>query len=259
MTSVTVPASVEYVRPEGSAALILLHLVPGVAALVAYVGFASIMAVNSWPNILALASASVLVEAPTAWAVMIVRERAAGRPLRFRSLFPWNQRLRWTTYAFVGIPVALFSLVVIAALSPVAESALLDTLFPWIPQWFVLRSDPAALVSISRGVLLGVWAMTFLMALVGGGTQELYFRGYLLPRMRHLGPKAALLNAAGFAVFHLIAPWSWGVFFLVALPWSLVTWWKRSVRLALFAHVAMLLLQWAGLTALVFGLVSIPG
>lgn len=258
MPSVTAARPMVPVRPETAGRLAVLHLAPGIAAFAAYAAFARVTAVNSWPSILALAFASVLVEAPTAWLLMVARERAGGKSVSVSSLFPWNRPVRWSTYAFIGGPIMLFSLMTMAALNPVMESSLIHTVFSWVPDWFVLRGDPAALLVQSEGVRLILWVMALLMAVVGGGTQELYFRGYLLPRMEFLGARAPWLNAAGFAVFHLIAPWSWGVFFLVALPWSLLAWWKRSVRLVLFVHLGMLMLQWAILTVIVFGFVSIP-
>jgi len=112
---------------------------------------------------------------------------------------------------------------------------------------------------LSRGMLLALWGLMLVaMVLVGGFTQELYARGFLLPRTEHLGKWAPAYNALMFAIFHLIAPWDWPAFFLMTIPWAYLVWWRRSVRIGLFIHVGMLTLQWLGLTLLVLGLAPAP-
>ena len=44
----------------------------------------------------------------------------------------------------------------------------------------------------------------------------------------------------------------------MVLPWAYLVWWKRSVKLGLFVHVGMLVLQWLGMTMMMFGLVPVP-
>ena len=122
-----------------------------------------------------------------------------------------------------------------------------------------MRPGPAMFASLSRELVFILWGLMLLgMVLLGGFTQELYSRGFLLPRMAHMGKIAPAYNALLFAVFHLIAPWNWLGFFLMTLPWAYMVWWRRSSKIGLFIHVGMLALQWVGMTMVLFGVVPMP-
>jgi len=239
---------------------ILLHLLPGVPLVVGYFIFAAVLARFGLPNILALMLTTILVEVPVIWWLLIrLGRRESDGSVDWRALFPWRRSVPVWQILLVGLPLIVFSMLMIAGVGPAVEDVIRPTLFGWVPDWFVLRPDPAMFATMSRELALATWVLTlFGLALLGGVTQELYFRGFLLPRMNHHGSWAPALNALLFAVFHLTSPWSWPAFFVMVLPWAYVVRWKESVQLGLFIHVGMLLLQWLGMTLLLFGLVELP-
>jgi len=53
-----------------------------------------------------------------------------------------------------------------------------------------------------RGVLVA------LNVILGPLVEELYFRGYLLPRLHRFGIWAPLINISLFAAYHLWKPWT---------------------------------------------------
>ncbi len=71
--------------------------------------------------------------------------------------------------------------------------------------------------------------------------EELYFRGFLLPRMERLGFWAPVLNVALFSVYHLWAPSLTDQFLRVAgyLPVVFLVWWKRDIRIAIVVHCSL--------------------
>ncbi len=237
-----------------------LQLVPGLCSLPVFGLLAWVLSGQGLPNIFALALTILLVEVPVTWWIMIRRvRRETGGRFSFAEAFPWFGPVPWWQYLLIGIPLVLFSMAMIAGIGPRIEAVLLQSAFAWVPDWFLMRPDPQMFTTLSRPALLTLWALMLVsMVVLGGVTQELYARGFLLPRSVRMGPLAPAFNALLFAVFHLIAPWSWPVFFVMVLPWAYVVWWRRSVRLGLFIHVGMLGLQWLGMTALVFGLVKAP-
>ncbi len=244
--------------PLGRAAL--LQVLPGVPTLLAYVVLAAILVPRGWPNILALMLAVLLAEVPVSWTIMVRQvRRESERRFTLADAFPWRERIPFWVYLVVGVPLVLLSMIMIAAVGPAIDRALLAGPFGWVPEWFAMRPDPELFATLPRGRVHVIWALMLVsFVLVGGVTQELYSRGFLLPRMAGLGAGAPALNAALFAMFHLVAPWSWPAFFLMTLPWAYVVWWRRSVKIGLFIHVGMLFLQWLLLTALAFGIVEPP-
>jgi uncharacterized protein len=81
--------------------------------------------------------------------------------------------------------------------------------------------------------------------------EELYFRGFLLPRLSPLGPWAPLLNAVLFSLYHLWLPWQNLSRILLILPLAYCVWWKRNLYLGILAHCAINVLGWTLTFALV--------
>jgi hypothetical protein len=235
-----------------------LHLAPGVVSLLGYVVLARVVTAFGLPNLLGLMLTTLLVEAPVIWWLMARLIRSEGGALRWRDLFPWDERVSLGWYLTVGPVALIWGMVMISGVAQAVGAAVVEPYFGWLPDWFVMRMDPDTLLAQPHGVLVALWLTSIVMAVVAGSTQELYFRGYLLPRMTHLGRTAPVVNAFLFGVFHVIVPWNWIPFFLGTLPWSYLMWWKKSIRLTLFIHVGMLLFQSLMMALVVFGVAPMP-
>ena len=243
-----------------SRSLIAIHLLPGVPTALAYGVLSALMVPRGLPNMLALMLAILFVEVPVMWTIIVrqVRRETGGR-FTLRDAFPWRTSVPIWLYLVIGLPVIILSFVVIGALGPVMERIIQEGIFAWVPAWFVMRPAPNMFTTLSQSTLITLWAFGLIgMTIAGGLTQELYFRGFLLPRIAHLGGAAPVVNAALFAIFHLIAPWGWPTFFLASLPWAFLVYWRRSVKIGLFCHVGMLFIQWLMMPLLVWGIVSLP-
>jgi hypothetical protein len=188
-----------------------------------------------------------------------VNQETGGR-FSFADAFPWRRKVRPWVYLLIGLPVIGLSTALMLGLLRPLSDLLLQTFFTWLPGWLVLDFSPEEVAHLPRSVMLAMWAMSVVVfTLIGGFTQELYARGFLLPRIAHMGPLTApTWNAAACAVLHLAAPWNWPSFFLASLIWAVLVWQTRSVKIGLFAHVGMLAVQSAGLSLFVLGVVSPP-
>lgn len=255
MSATTAPVPT---NPQALRHVAALHLAPGAVSLVGYLVLARVVTAFGLPNLLGLMLTTLLVEAPVIWWLMARLIRREGRALRWRDLFPWDERVSLGWYLTAGPLALILGMFMISGVAPAVAAAVVDPYFGWLPDWFVMRMEPDALFAQPQGVLVALWITSVVMAVVAGSTQELYFRGYLLPRMTHLGRSAPVVNALLFGVFHMIAPWNWIPFFLGTLPWSYLMWWKKSIRLALFVHVGMLLFQSLMMALVVFGIAPVP-
>ena len=87
------------------------------------------------------------------------------------------------------------------------DSFMLQHVFAWWPKW--LMPDYATLTQGSTTLLITGIILTQLFGnIVGPTIEELYFRGYLLPRMAQYGRFALILNGALFALYHFWSPWN---------------------------------------------------
>jgi hypothetical protein len=67
--------------------------------------------------------------------------------------------------------------------------------------------------------------------------EELYFRGFLLPRLpEKLGWGAPLVHSLLFALYHIWSPWMFLARTVALLPLIFVVRWKKNLLLAILAH-----------------------
>ena len=84
-------------------------------------------------------------------------------------------------------------------------------------------------------------------------TEELYFRGYLLPRMSQLGRWAPLLNVVLFSLYHFWSPWQFFSRIAGVTPVAYAVWWKENVYLGVVVHVLLNTIGVITVMALVVG------
>lgn len=100
-------------------------------------------------------------------------------------------------------------------------------------------------------LVLVVMTITLLLNILA---EEIYFRGWLLPKMQILGKWSWVVNGFLFAVYHTFQLWLFPVIFVVSLATTLTVYLSKSILPAFVTHiVANFLLGIVGIIALVFG------
>ena len=84
--------------------------------------------------------------------------------------------------------------------------------------------------------------MPSIRGLAGPIVEELYFRGYLLPRMGYAGRWAPLLHSFLFGLYHIWTPWMFLTRTLGMLPLVYAVRW-RNLNLAIIVHVLVNMLD----------------
>lgn len=67
--------------------------------------------------------------------------------------------------------------------------------------------------------------------------EELYFRGYLMPRISRYGKWTPLMGGMLFALYHLWQPFSFMIVFLLGSVLAFMMWWQRDIRLAVSLRI----------------------
>lgn len=89
----------------------------------------------------------------------------------------------------------------------------------------------------SDGKLIATLVLQLLvLTLIGPIVEELFFRGFLLSRMKWLGNLGVLLNTLLFSLYHLWSPWLIVTRLVAMLPLYWVVYKKDSVKLAILVH-----------------------
>lgn len=234
---------------------VFLHLAPGIA-LTAFVLLAGPV-VEAWgfPSVFALFIGIPLVIVPVELGTLLVHAKRAtgsfslGRTVLYRERVPVRRLVPMTIGLF-----AWFAAFLVLA-TTVLDEWIATRFFGWVPDAILRFSavDQAGESAPLAAVIVLIVVAVVFNGIVGPVTEELYFRGYLLPRIDRLGRWAPALNTVLFSLYHLWTPWQNLTRIIGLLPTVWLSWRKRSTQLAIAVHVTINLVFLLGLMALVIG------
>jgi membrane protease YdiL (CAAX protease family) len=236
---------------------IALHLVPGILIVVAYQLLAEpfVQAIG-YPIFLAWAVALVIVLFPLMAGLLWLGHQRNGR-VSLRGVVAYLDRPipRGRVTAMIA-GLIVWMTVVSLALTPL-DNIVFEKLFTWIPFEGAGGSATTYLDGYSHSLL--VTTMLISLPLTGFTLpliEELYFRGFLLPRIAHLRAGAPILNTVLFAVYHFWAPWTILSKLVFMFPAIWLVHRKKDLRLSIGMHPGTtLLMATIGTLALLLGVV----
>jgi uncharacterized protein len=229
------PDQPNFVEQLSARRLIALHLIPGALVTVGFVLFAPLVKAVGLPPIAALLAAILFVLVPVELGLVLrtVRRDGGAAALPYRR---WLGLREW----FWLIPVLIVAAFVGFGVHRLGEPWLIAHLFGWLPQWFVFPIPLGGIHDYSAESWIATLCAFFVLnGVIGPVVEELYFRGFLLPRMERLGRWAPLVNASLFSIYHFWSPWQIVARILGIGPMVYAVRWKRSVYLGMAVHCAL--------------------
>jgi membrane protease YdiL (CAAX protease family) len=224
----------------GLGRLLVLHLLPGALITVFYFLFVPVVEGLGYPPIMSLLVAVLAVLTPFELGYLLWLGKQKHGRYTLKDVVLYREALPWWQYV-VWIPLLLAWSFVWFGLLRGVDLWLADNLFAWMPAYALPMGMNEQLVSHSQQVLL----VTFLVALAMNGVlgplvEELYFRGYLLPRMAHYGAwGATLLNVVLFSLYHFFSPWQNVTRIVAIFPMVYLVQRKRNIYLSIFTHTLL--------------------
>jgi hypothetical protein len=214
---------------------LFLHLAPGVLIFLFYLASAPLLMARGYPPVAAMLLAIAIVAIPLELGELIRRGLRQNGRLSLRGVVTLRGRMpAWQVLVFT-LGFLLAALLISAAASPI-DNLLASALSGWLPGWFFLQRIESY-AGYSRSVLQTVLIVNLLLnGLAAPLVEELYFRGFLLPRLAGLGRWAPLVNALLFTLYHFWQLYAYPSIFLTLLPLIWLTWRKQNIYLAIFGH-----------------------
>jgi membrane protease YdiL (CAAX protease family) len=116
---------------------------------------------------------------------------------------------------------------------PPYELKLWGELFNFIPDWFWLNKLVLSEIPYLK--------LTFILVFICNGflgpvVEEIYFRGYLLPRMQKFGKLAPLVNMLLFSIYHFHTPYQNITRMLAVTPMVYSVWLNKDIRIGMIVH-----------------------
>jgi uncharacterized protein len=231
---------------------VLLHLLPGAALTVFIVTVAPAVRSAGLPIVFALFAGIGLVIVPIELGILFAHAKRTTGSFSLRSTVVYRERI--PTRRLVAVTIGLFAWFTawLVLATAVLDEWIAERFFAWIPDailQFSMVDQAGESAPTSALVVLVVVAFVF-NGVVGPVTEELYFRGFLLPRIDRYGRWAPVLNTVLFSLYHFWTPWQNLTRIIGFLPLSWLAWREHSTQVAMAAHVTINLVFLLGLAAM---------
>ena len=232
---------------------IVLHLLPGAVATLIYVVIEGPVTSLGLPPLAAFLIVIALVIIPFELGLLLRAARQHNGTFSLDGVVLYRERIPARDWAWL-VPVLVVAAFLGFGLLAVIEPAIQSALFGWLPDWFRNLIDFNTINAYSRGVWIGTLAAYFALNVFAGPiVEELYFRGYLLPRIDRFGRWAPLINTVLFSVYHFWSPWQIITRIIGVGPFVYAVWWKRNIYLGMVVHVLLNLLGVSLVAAMILG------
>lgn len=221
-----------------STQMIVLHLLPGTLAMLFMLIAGSLFArIGLFPSMPVLFTfvAPVLILMQLGF-LYYKGKQLNGKFSLQRIVLYRNKSIPWVKTIVWSLPLFAWIAVVWYVIKPPINGFFIEHFFRWMPAYFFDEYFLKNLNQYSPAMLGTLGVLFTLSTSFGGAVEELYFRGYLLPRMESLGSWAPLVNSVLFSLYHFWSPWEGVVRLIAMLPWFYAVWHTRNIYLALLVH-----------------------
>ena len=221
-------------RQLSKTSAIVYHLYPGVLITLFFILVTPYFINNGLPPQLSMLVAIVMVVVPIIY-FHLYKAKQKEELGRIKDLFSHTQKLANRKAILYTLGLIVFAFLVYGLMQPLNE-VITDKFLFWLPDWYQVRDFSG----YSRNIIL----LTLVLNLVLNGilapvAEELYFRGYLLPRMETWGKMAPIVNAVLFSLYHFWQPQIYLTLIIALVPLSFLTWKTKSLKLAIYAHCGL--------------------
>jgi membrane protease YdiL (CAAX protease family) len=220
---------------------VVLHLLPGAIFTVFVAVVASTLDSRGVEPVFVLFGSIGLVLVPLELGYLAVEARRTTGSWSPLAVVNFRERVSGKRLALLTAALATWFLAALIVSIVVLDEWLAENVFAWMPE--VLRGF--AVVDESDEEAAGAAIVAFLLialafnGIAGPVTEELYFRGHLLPRLQRYGRGAPIINTVLFAVYHFFSPWRYPAIIVGFLPITWMVWRMRSVYVGIAAHVTI--------------------
>jgi membrane protease YdiL (CAAX protease family) len=215
---------------------IILHLLPGVVFLAVWFLVAPL--VQRWGLPLAIAGSLAILfgQLPLVLGILLYQSRKETGHFSLRDVIAYRRPVPLWQY-LIFVPLLCIWYFQASTIWTGLQNDLFSSL-PWLPRWL---ENPLPFTDQGPSSPL-VMTITFGVAMISSGMiapiiEELYFRGFLLPRIDRLGVWAVLLNVSLFAFHHLWTPLLNPGRILAWFPIIFIVWRKQNIYIGLYVHL----------------------
>jgi uncharacterized protein len=239
---------------------VTLHLFPGVLIVAVYLLLAAPLAKSiGLPPFIGWVIAMCLALVPTELGMLLWLGHQRNNRFSLDGVVHFlDNPISWRKLTALVVPLIIWFLAVAIALIPLDE-LVYRSLFQWVPFdgagggiSTILEGYPHTVMIISLAVCIPLTGL--LLPFV----EELYFRGFLMPRLPTSGFWPPVWSSILFSLYHFWTPWGFLSRVAYLLPAFYFVWRRKDLRISIGVHVGTnFIMQTAGTLVLIFTTSSI--
>ncbi|MEZ4841624.1 MAG: CPBP family intramembrane glutamic endopeptidase [Flavobacteriaceae bacterium] len=208
--------------------IVLYHFYPGILLTIFFIIFTPLAYDKGIPPQIILLGGIPLIIVPTIYLHLKRAKRRESKEI-IKDLFTYNEQLHKNKLILYTLGLIIFAFIIYGITQPL-NTILEDKLLYWLPKWYNLTNF--------QGYSKKIITITLILNLILNGLvapyfEEIYFRGYLLPRMKSFGKFAPFLSAILFSIYHFWQPQIYLTLIVALIPMIYMTWKTRSLKLAI--------------------------
>lgn len=218
------------------AILIGLHLGPGIIFACFFICFARLFIHAGLAAYSALLFAIPFCLAPLELGIMLLWSARHGGAISLAEVLGYRSKDKMIDYIISSLILLMVGGIISIAVDPASQYVEIHV--PnFLPLWVSQNAMMAGFISrshVQRVILF--WSAVLFSGFLAPIVEEMYFRGFLLPRMAQWGRLAPVVNSLLFALYHFYFPGNVLRIFLVFLPISYLVWIRNNWRIGVAVH-----------------------
>jgi hypothetical protein len=227
---------IQEIKKQRAIESIILHIVPGVLIALFMFSFGFVFRKYNLPALLFLQLSIFVVLLP--WIIIIFRiykNREFKKSIK--DLIPYNEKSKWYEYLLFSIIMLVFAGVIMVIMSKTFQPLIKNNLFNWMPSWMDVTDINNNPQNYSPNMLIFVWFFGILTTgIIAPVLEEVYFRGFLLPRINSGIIGMILVEAVLFSLYHVFSLWMVPGRVIAIIPFIYLVIKKKNIKIAIFGH-----------------------
>jgi membrane protease YdiL (CAAX protease family) len=215
--------------------LLIFVFVPALLILAAYTWFMQFRA--AVPPLLSFALVILAVLIPSEIGVVIYYSKKETGKFNLQSAFVMNEKIPALKIFGISIILMAFAAAAFIFLSSVESGIVMKPLFRGIPEYFKITdffrnytNYPSWIVAVTLALYVAA------NGILGPIAEELFFRGFLMPRINRFGNWAPVIITVLFSAYHLFSPWEFVTRIVAFFPMAYCVYKKKNIYIGIAAH-----------------------
>jgi len=179
----------------------------------------------------------IFVGIPIQLGYLLHQAKQRNATFSLRGIVLYREAMPVWQYILFFLLLFAFAFGILFLVSPLTEF-LAENVFWWLPKFLLPGGSPSYPPFAPSAVLATLIVGVVVDGIANPIVEELYFRGYLLPRISRLGWLAPLVNAFLFSIQHYWQPYNFPLIFVIQLPLVYIAWLKRNIYVSMLTHCA---------------------